>query len=102
MFNVITRKAVLRYAAEYPAASTALFVWYYEMLSSEFTNFNELKRLHPSASLVGDNRVVFNIMGNRYRLVVRVIFKYRAVQVKWFGTHEEYNKIDVTTIQPER
>jgi len=51
------------------------------------------------ASLVGDDRVVFNVMGNKYRLVVRIVFEYKAVQVKWFGTHKEYDRIDVSTIQ---
>jgi mRNA interferase HigB len=42
--------------------------------------------------------MVFNIMGNKYRLVVRIIFEFKAIQMKWFGTHAEYDKIDVVTI----
>jgi mRNA interferase HigB len=49
-------------------------------------------------SLVGDDRVVFNIMGNKYRLVARLVFDYKAIQVKWFGTHAEYDKIDVAQV----
>ncbi|MBM4179320.1 MAG: type II toxin-antitoxin system HigB family toxin [Ignavibacteria bacterium] len=41
-------------------------------------------------------------MGNRYRLVVRIVFEYRVIQVKWFGTHSEYDIIDVVSIQPRR
>ena len=62
-------------------------------------NFNELKQVYGSASIVGDDRVVFNIMGNKYRLVVRVVFEFKAVQIKWFGTHTDYDKINVTAIQ---
>ena len=69
------------------------------MLGSSFKNFNELKRTYGSASIVGDDRVVFNIMGNKYRLVVRLVFEFKVIQIKWFGTHSEYDKIDVSTIQ---
>lgn len=71
----------------------------YEMARCSFRNFNDLKRKYASASIVGDDLVVFNIMGNKYRLIVRVVFDFKAVQVKWFGTHKEYDKIDVATIQ---
>ena len=54
--------------------------------------------MYSSASLVGDDRLVFNIMGNAFRLVVRIVFEYKAIQVKWFGTHTEYDKIDVGSI----
>lgn len=55
--------------------------------------------MYGNARLVADDRVVFNIMGNKYRLVVRIIFDFKAIQVKWFGTHAEYDKINVTSIQ---
>lgn len=99
MLNSITRKTLLDYCKKYPAASTALQEWYHELLNSDFKNFNELKRVYGNASVVADDRVVFNIMGNKYRLVVRILFDYKVVQIKWFGTHAAYDKIDVTTIQ---
>ncbi|EKB48483.1 hypothetical protein B879_02883 [Cecembia lonarensis LW9] len=98
VFNIITRKTILEYAEKYPAASNALFEWYHEILRSEFNNFNELKAKYGNSSLVGDNRVVFNIMGNKFRLVVRIVFDFRVIQIKWFGTHKEYDKIDVNTV----
>ena len=89
MFNIITRKTLLDYCKKYPAAETAIFEWYSELVNSDFKNFNELKDVYHNASLVGDYRIVFNIMGNKYRLVVRVVFEFKAIQVKWFGTHNE-------------
>ena len=83
-------------------AATALQEWYHELVSCEFKNFNELKQVYGNASLVADDRVVFNIMGNKYRLVVRIVFDFKAIQVKWFGTHAEYDKIDVATIQNKK
>ena len=98
MFNVITRKTLLEYAKKYPLAKIALFEWYHELVISDFTSFNELKKVYGNASLVSDNRVVFNIMGNKYRLVVRIVFEFKAIQIKWFGTHSEYDKIDVKNV----
>lgn len=81
----------------YPQASMALFEWYHELVKADFRNFNELKTAYPNASLVGDDRVVFNIVGNKFRLVVRIVFEFRAIQVK-FGTHTEYDKVIASTI----
>jgi len=83
----------------FPEAKTALFQWYHELLKADFSNFNELKRTYGNSSIVSDDRVVFNIMGNKYRLVVRIVFEYKTIQIKWFGTHAEYDNIDVSKIQ---
>jgi len=99
LFNIIARRTLLIYCRLYPAAAVALQQWYAELLNQDFANFNELKQVYAAASLVGDDRVVFNIMGNKYRLVVRMIFAYKAVQIKWFGTHREYDAVDVATVQ---
>lgn len=98
MFNIIARHTLLEYCAKYPEADTALRELYFELLHASFKNFNELKAQYGSASIVGDDRVVLNVMGNKYRLVVRVVFAYKTIQIKWFGTHAEYDKVDVTTI----
>ena len=99
MFNIINRKILLAYGDAYPNAKNALFEWYYEFLHADFNNFQELKSVYGNASLVGDDRVVINILGNKYRLVIRVVFLYKTIQIKWFGTHKEYDKIDVATVK---
>jgi mRNA interferase HigB len=99
VFNIITRKTLLEYCKKYPAAATALQEWYHELVNGDFKNFNELKKVYGNASLVADDRVVFNIVGNKYRLVVRIVFEFKAIQIKWFGAHAEYDKINVTTVQ---
>ena len=98
MFNIINRKTLLDYCKKYPDAATALQSWYHELLNAEYKNFHELKEVYGNVSLVGDDRVVFNILGNKYRLVVRMVFVFKAIQIKWFGSHSEYDKIDVATI----
>lgn len=100
MFNIITRKTLLMYCNLFPEAKRALLEWYHELVHAEFQSFQELKEVYGNASVVGDDRVVFNIMGNKYRLVVRIVFRYKAIQIKWFGTHTDYDKIDVKTVQP--
>ncbi len=93
---------MLEYCKKYPAAATALQEWYHELVKADFKNFNELKKVYGNASFVSDDRVVFNTMGNKYRLVVRIVFGFKAIQIKWFGTHAEYDKIDVTTVQNKK
>jgi mRNA interferase HigB len=90
---------LLYYCTMYPTADVALREWYYELLKCECKNFNDLKKIYGSVSLVGDDRVVFNIMGNKYRLIVRIVFEFKAIQIKWFGSHSEYDKINAATIQ---
>ncbi|MVM31804.1 type II toxin-antitoxin system HigB family toxin [Spirosoma sp. HMF4905] len=102
MFNIIARRTLLAYCKLYPSAANALKQWYAECKEHSFSNFNELKAVYGSASIVGDDRIVFNIMGNKYRLIVRLVFDYKTIQIKWFGTHAEYDKIDVTTVQYQK
>lgn len=99
VFNIITRKTLLEYCRKYPAAAVALQEWYHELIKCSFGNFNELKKVYGNASIVSDDLVVFNIMGNMYRLIVRIVFEFKAIQIKWFGTHAAYDKIDVASIQ---
>jgi mRNA interferase HigB len=99
VFNIIARKTLLEYCKRYPEAAAALQEWYYELLRADCKNFNELRKIYPKASLVGDDRVVFHIVGNEYRLVVRLSFEYKAIQIKWFGTHAQYDQTNVTTVK---
>lgn len=79
-------------------AATQLLIWYNEFSKLEFKNFNELKRVYGNASIINNNRVVFNIKGNDFRLVISVNFLQSACYVIWFGTHKEYDKINVEII----
>lgn len=74
MFNIIARKTLMEYCNEYPNAKKALIGWYLEIHQSSFNNLNELKLRFPNASIIGDDRVIFNIMGNDYRLITRIFF----------------------------
>ena len=98
MFNIIARKTLNDFGENYPEAKTALQKLYHELLVSEYKTFNELKEVYKSASILSDNRVVFNICGNKYRLIVRINFQFKAFQIKWFGTHKEYDLIEAEKV----
>jgi len=83
---------------KYPFAETPLLIWYNEFSKLRITNFNEFKLVYRNASLVRNSSVVFNIKGNDFRLVVSVNFNQSACYIIWFGTHYEYDKINVETV----
>ena len=87
--------------SKYKRASDSLKAWVYEVKFSTWENANELKSKYSNASIISSKRVVFNIKGNDYRLIVDVEYKLKIIFVVWFGTHEEYNKIDAKTISYE-
>lgn len=96
--RVIAKKHLITFCQEHPTATQALLSWYDEAKQASWASPQEIKRRYSSASFIGNNRVVFNIKGNAYRLVVDVAYRYQAVYIKFIGTHAAYDKIDVTTI----
>ena len=84
--------------SKYKNAEEPLKAWIYEVKFSVWNNANELKAKYRNASIISSKRVVFNIKGNDYRLIVDVEYKLKIVFVVWFGTHKEYDKIDVKTV----
>lgn len=99
VMNIIVKRTILFYVAQYPQAKTSLLTWYQEFSRQGFKNFNELKSVYSSASLVGQGRVIFNIKGNDFRLIVSINFRHQAAYIIWFGTHKDYNKINTETIK---
>lgn len=75
-----------------------LKAWYREAENAKWNTPNSIKTLYPSASIIAENRVVFNIKGNKYRLVVRVNYDYGIVWIRFIGSHKDYNLIDVMKI----
>ncbi|HEX8577870.1 MAG TPA: type II toxin-antitoxin system HigB family toxin [Flavobacterium sp.] len=96
--KILVKKTILFYTEKYPIARTQLLIWYNEFTKQDFHNFNELKQIYGNASIVNNQRVVFNIKGNDFRLVVSINFLQTACYVIWFGTHKEYDKINVETV----
>ena len=84
--------------AEYADSENALRSWYHEANNADWNNANELKEQYKNASIVGEGKVVFNIKGNMYRLVVWIDYGYKVIFIRFIGTHKQYDKIDVKTI----
>ncbi|TVQ51372.1 MAG: type II toxin-antitoxin system HigB family toxin [Saprospirales bacterium] len=75
-----------------------LKTWYRETEKSSWKTINELKATYPNASILRDNRIVFNIKGNDYRLIVKFNFEYQLAWIRFIGTHTEYDKINANEI----
>jgi mRNA interferase HigB len=84
-----------------PALKAALDAWFDEVRKAKWSNTADVKRLYASASIISSDRIVFNIRGNAYRLVVAVDFDKRIVWIKWLGTHRDYDHIDVKEVDLE-
>ncbi len=76
----------------------ALECWYAIVKRAQWKNLAELKSVYPRTDYVGNDRYVFNIKGNKYRIVALILFQIRTVYIRFVGTHEEYDKIDCSTI----
>ena len=77
----------------------ALEAWFHEVRQAEWKKPADVKAYYGNASIVGADPVVFNIKGNDYRLVTAIDFRRGIVFIKWVGSHTDYNKIDVRTVQ---
>ena len=96
---VVISKAILGiFALELSDATDTLNEWYKIVKKSDWSQFADIKKTYNSVDYVGDNRYVFNIRGNRYRLVAMIFFNVRTVYIRFIGTHSEYDEIDVSTI----
>jgi mRNA interferase HigB len=79
----------------YRDSKSALEAWHQEMLKSSYSNPNEIKDKYRNASIIGDNKIIFNICGNKYRLIVKINYYAKIVFIKFIGTHKQYDKINI-------
>jgi len=96
--RIISRKTLRLFWENHADSEQALKTWFQEVESANWENLNELKIEYPSASILIDNRVVFNIKGNKYRVIVKFNLYYQMAWIRFVGTHAEYDKIDAKTI----
>ncbi|MDR2690927.1 MAG: type II toxin-antitoxin system HigB family toxin [Dysgonamonadaceae bacterium] len=97
--RVVTFKAIQEYSAKHPDSDTPLREWYKKTKGSEWRCFADIKQTFNSVDSVGNNRFVFDIKGNIYRIVAIVLFASQKVYIRFIGTHSEYNRIkDCSTI----
>ena len=96
--RVIAKRTLRDFWEKHADCEQQLKAWYNEAEQAEWKSPNELKKDYPSASILEDSRIVFNIKGNSYRLIVRINYKYGIVWIRFIGTHAEYDKVDATKI----
>ncbi len=96
--RIIAEKTLKTYWEKEPLAQQQLVAWLRHLKEATFQNPNELKEQFRNASIIDDQRVVFNIHGNKYRLIVDFDYEFQLIFIIWFGTHKEYDRINVRTI----
>lgn len=99
--RVISKKHLIEYWAKHPNAEQPLKAWYDEAVVAKWQTPQDIKDQYRSASVVGNNRIVFNIKGNDHRLIVAVAYRFGAIYIKFVGTHTEYDKINAATVEME-
>lgn len=95
---VISYTTIKLFIDKHPDSKDALNNWYRLATSADWANFHEIKEMFNSVDAVGNDRYVFNIRGNNYRLVALILFRTRTIFIRFVGTHKDYDKIDCTKI----
>lgn len=96
--RILKRTTLQAYYQREPKSKTALLAWYDAVKKANWRNFSDVKKAFNSVDYVGNQRYVFNIKGNDYRLVVVIQYTHQTVYIRFVGTHQEYDKIDCSTI----
>ena len=96
--RIIKEQTIKQFAEEHPESKVALQVWVRVVKCSRWTCFADIKNDFNSADAVGNQHYVFNIMGNKYRIVAVIKFTIGFMYIRFIGTHNEYDKIDSKTI----
>jgi mRNA interferase HigB len=98
MMHVISRRTLKVFWEAHPDSKQALQAWFHEARRATWAKPVEIKARYGTASIISNERVVFNICGSSYRLVVRINYESGTVFVRFLGTHKEYDRIDVERI----
>ena len=96
--RVISRKTLKEFWDQHPDAQQPLQAWYHDAKQAVWKSSADIKDVFRNASFVANNRVVFNIKGNKYRLIVAIQYEYGIVYIRFVGTHREYERIDASRI----
>ena len=96
--RILARRRLREFWTLHPDAEDALRAWFADASRADWSTPAEIRSIYRNASILPGNRVVFNIRGNTYRLVVVVNYSYRMVYIRFVGTHAEYDRVDATTV----
>jgi mRNA interferase HigB len=96
--RIIARKTLRDFWERHPDAEEALQAWYHDARHATWSTPVEIRQRYANASIIGNNRVVFNIRGNTYRLIVAINYPFGIIYIRFVGTHRDYDQIDASTI----
>ena len=96
--RVIAKSTLKAFWEKHADAEIPLRTWYKIVEQADWKDAHEVKKIFADVSVVGNNRLFFNIKGNRYRIVVYLVFKFQKMFIRFVGTHQQYDRIDVKTI----
>lgn len=96
--RIISRRTLREFYCRHAEAKPAIDAWFSEVSGSTWSGPAEIRSRYPSADFLPGNRVIFNIKGNTYRLIVKIHYNTGIVYIRFVGTHADYDRIDATTI----
>ena len=96
--RIISRRTLREFWEQHSDARQPLQAWYADAKRAVWKMPADIKKVYRNASFIANNRIVFNIKGNRYRLVVAIQYEYGIIYIRFIGTHQEYDRIDAATI----
>ena len=96
--RIIAKRTLREFWAAEPGAKGPLEAWHSEAKAADWKTPADIKARHGSASILKNGRVVFNIAGNKYRLIAKINYDYRVVYIRFIGTHKQYDAVDAETI----
>lgn len=96
--RVIAKRTLREFWELNPDSKQQLMVWYREATKANWSNPNEIKSKYASAGILKNSRIVFNICGNKYRLIIEINFPRKWAFIRFIGTHKEYDKINANNI----
>ncbi|MFO8040938.1 MAG: type II toxin-antitoxin system HigB family toxin [Sodalinema sp.] len=96
--RVIARRRLREFWENHADAEQPLKAWFHDVVRMNWQSPNDIKQIYANASIIANNRVVFNIKGNDYRLIVHVRYDLAIIFIRFIGTHAEYDRVDSATI----
>jgi mRNA interferase HigB len=96
--RVISRRPLREFSGKHPPAKPPLDAWYAAVRRADWASFADVKTTYGNADVMAGNRVIFNLGGNKYRLIAKIAYRCRIVYVRFVGTHAEYDQINAKTI----
>lgn len=95
---IIAKSTIVKFIKRHPDSEIPLLNWYLKTKESDWRKYTDIKQVFRSTDVTQNQLYIFNIGGNKYRLIARIIFKARTVYIRFIGTHAEYDKIKINEL----